>query len=134
MIFPPLAASFHSHLATAAQRIGKVTVQLAAACFRFPRGSALKSAFSMCVGKVARWQGDFRELPLLAADFRFAAISSPLWDGHWSRVACVFDYQPGICAGHEDFVHAALVISFSGFALRAARSAWTVARASGLSR
>src|SRR2546426_6874746 len=47
-------------------------------------------------------------------------------------VLCVFDYQPGICAGHEDFVHAALVISFSGFALRAARSAWTVARASGL--
>src|SRR5947209_6147121 len=99
MIFPPLAASFHSHLATAARRIGKVTVQLAAACFRFPRHSARKSAFSMCVGKVAKWQGDFRELPFLAADFRFPAISSPLWDGHWSRVACVSQRNADVTIG-----------------------------------
>src|SRR5437016_9146052 len=74
--FPPLAASCHGHIATAGQGVGKVTVQRAAACSRFPRDAALKRAFLILVGNVAMWRGDLREFPLLAADFRFNATSS----------------------------------------------------------
>ena len=43
--FPPLAASFNSHLATAGRRVGNVTVSLAAACCCFPRDSARQKRF-----------------------------------------------------------------------------------------